>query len=85
VSEPPPTGPRHESGAALAERLLATRRLISSLNVDADARMRFHLRLAAICTALKAPGASQARVARRLDRLVADATRTEREYTSRLG
>jgi len=77
VRTPEPSGTAPHISAALADRLLAARRVISSLNVESDVRMRLHLRLTAICTALKVPGASQARVASRLERLIADAMRAE--------
>jgi hypothetical protein len=67
----------------LADRLLAARRVISSLSVESDVRMRLHLRLMAICAALKVPGAIDARVARRLDRLMADVERARGRNTGR--
>lgn len=60
---------------ALAGRLLAAQRLIAALTFNPEERIRLQLRFIAICTALKLPGASKARGARRLDRLMADARR----------
>gem|GEM_PF-2719316 len=75
-SEPGEAAPRAGATAhTLADRLLAAQRGIATLHVDSDVRMRLQLRLMAICTALKVPGASVARGARRLDRLIADTDR----------
>ena len=61
------------SGAnGLPERLAAAQRVLESVAVDAAVRTRFQRRLAAICDALKAPGADKARCERRLDLLLAD-------------
>lgn len=56
----------------LAERLAAAQRLLASAGVADDVRARFQRRLTAICDALKAPGANEARCIRRLDLLFAD-------------
>lgn len=61
----------------LAARLLAAHRQLAALTADPEARRRLQLRLIAICTALKLPGASKARSSRRLDRLIADAKRAQ--------
>jgi len=83
-SEPrDPTPGTAAAADALAGRLLATRRVISSLNVESEVRMRLHLRLIAICAALKVPGAIEAHGARRLDRLMADAERAPSRNTGR--
>lgn len=56
----------------LPKRLAAAQRVLESAAVDAAVRTRFQRRLAAICDALKAPGADKARCERRLDLLLAD-------------
>jgi hypothetical protein len=66
----------NEAGDVLAVRLLTAQRLIA-LAADPDEKVRLQLRFIAICTALKLPGASRARGARRLDRLMADARRAQ--------
>ncbi len=60
---------------ALAAKLLAAHKLLATLTADPEVKIRLQLRFNAICTALKLPGASKARGARRLDRLMADARR----------
>jgi len=60
---------------ALAERLLAVQRVLTTLSADSEARIRLNLRFMAICTSLKTPGASRTRGLRRLDQLMADAER----------
>src|SRR5215472_6283882 len=60
------------SGDPLAAALLAAQRLLSRLEVDADVRIRLHLRYMAICTSLKMPAANRTRGAERLERLIAD-------------
>jgi hypothetical protein len=70
--------PGTQGADPLAAKLLAAQQALSELNVDSDARIRLHLRLMAICTSLKLPGADKARGARRLDRLMADAERSAR-------
>lgn len=57
----------------LAEKLLAVQRVLASLAVDSDARIRLNLRFMAICASLKMPGADTVRILRRLDRLMTDA------------
>ncbi|HKR68122.1 MAG TPA: hypothetical protein VJT16_04715 [Streptosporangiaceae bacterium] len=63
------------AGDTLAARLLAAQRLLCSLEMDDDVRLRLQLRFAAICTSLKLPSADRDRLARRLDRLIADVER----------
>jgi hypothetical protein len=79
MSESEPAQPRLSAQAAdgdpLAERILVAYRALAALNADPDVRQRLHLRLSAICTSLKMPGADRARSSRRLDRLMADAER----------
>jgi hypothetical protein len=60
-------------GDPLAERILLAYQLLAALNADPEVRHRLHLRLSAICTSLKVPGANRTRGAQRLDRLMADA------------
>ena len=57
----------------LAEKLLAVQRVLASLAVDSDARIRLNLRFMAICASLKMPGTDVGRILRRLDRLMTDA------------
>jgi hypothetical protein len=61
-------------GDPLAARLLTVQYALSALH-DSEVRVRLHLRLMAICTSLKMPGANRGRGAQRLDRLMADAER----------
>jgi ribosomal protein S7 len=58
---------------ALAARLLAAHRVLAALQADPDQRRRLHLRFLAICASMRLPRANRARVAERLDRLIADA------------
>jgi hypothetical protein len=77
MTEHPPGGASQAARSAddaLALKLLVAHRMLAGLT-DPDARIRLQLRFLAICTALKLPGASKARGARRLDRLIADAER----------
>jgi hypothetical protein len=75
-SEPARPGPGTAATAdALAAKLLTVQRLLCTLNVDPDVRIRLHLRYMAICTSLKMPAANRARGTRRLDQLIADAHR----------
>lgn len=61
------------SGAKdLPERLAAVQRVLESVAVDTAVRARFQRRLAAICDALKGPGADATRCEHRLDLLLAD-------------
>ena len=78
-------GARVVGSDLLASRLLAAQRLITTLNVDSDVRGRLQLRLMAICTALKVPGASKARGSWRLDRLIAAAEHARGSNDSRSG
>ena len=61
-----------QGGDGMARRLLMVQRLLGSADVLNDDRIQFQRRFAAICDAMKAPGADAARSARRLDRLLAD-------------
>lgn len=61
-----------QGGDGMARRLLMAQRLLGSAYLAGDDRIRLQRRFAAICDAMKAPGADAARGARRLDRLVAD-------------
>lgn len=60
---------------ALAVRLRVAHKMLASLAMEPEAKIRLQVRFVAICTALKLPGASKARGARRLDRLIAAAER----------
>jgi hypothetical protein len=60
----------------MAERLRIAQRLLGSAALPGDVRIRLQRRLAAICDALKVPGADAARSARRLDLLLADLARS---------
>jgi len=61
------------SSDELAAKLLAVQRVLRRLNADPEVRMKLHLRFMAICTSLKMPTADRLKVAKRLDRLMADA------------
>lgn len=69
--EPPPFW-FGQGGDGMARRLLMVQRLLGSAELVRDDRIRLQRRFAAICDAMKAPGADVARSARRLDRLLAD-------------
>ena len=56
----------------MARRLLMVQRLLGSADLADEDRIGLQRRFAAICDAMKAPGADAARSARRLDRLLAD-------------
>lgn len=56
----------------MAVRLLIAQRLLGSAGLPGDARIRLQHRFAAICDALKSPGADPARGSWRLDRLLDD-------------
>jgi len=56
----------------LGERLLAAQRGLRDAPLAQSRRVQMQRRLAAICDAMKAPGADPARIAWRLDRLSAD-------------
>jgi hypothetical protein len=77
MSESGPDNPAASAaGEPLAARLLAVQRALAglaALGADAEARLRLNNRFAAICTALKMPGASRIRCIRRLDELMAEA------------
>jgi hypothetical protein len=60
---------------SMAASLLLAGRLLGSPGLHADDRSRLQQRFTAICDAMKAQGADEARIAWRLDRLVADITR----------
>jgi hypothetical protein len=62
-------------GEDLAGRLRLAQQLISSADLADDARTRLQRRFAAICDAVKVPGADAARGAWRLDRLLAELAR----------
>ena len=72
------TRPDARGADPLAAKLLAAQQALCALSIDSDARIRLHLRLMAICTSLKLPGADEVRGAERLDRLMADAERSAR-------
>jgi len=76
-SEPASAGPGEQAagGDVLAARILDAHRLVAALNGDPEVRKRLQVRLTAICTSLKLPGANKIRGAERLDRLMADAER----------
>lgn len=61
-----------QGGDGMARRLLMVQRLLGSADVLSDDRIQLQRRFAAICDAMKAPGADAVRSARRLDRLLAD-------------
>jgi hypothetical protein len=61
-----------QGGDGMARRLLMVQRLLGSADLVGDDRIRLQRRFAAICDAMKTPGADAARSARRLDRLLAD-------------
>jgi hypothetical protein len=56
----------------MAGRLLLAQRLLGSADLADGDRSRLQRRFAAICDAMKAPGADGPRIARRLDRFLAD-------------
>jgi hypothetical protein len=56
----------------MAGRLLFAQRLLGSADLAGGDRIRLQRRFAAICDAMKAPGADGRRIARRLDRFLAD-------------
>jgi hypothetical protein len=58
----------------MAGRLLFAQRLLGSADLAGGDRIRLQRRFAAICDAMKAPGADGRRIARRLDRFLADVT-----------
>ena len=80
-SEPDEAKPGESAAGSdlLAARLLAAQRLITVLNADSDVRMGLQLRLMAICTAMKAPGANVASSSGRLDQLMADIEHARRD------
>jgi hypothetical protein len=69
--QPPPFWFGH-GGDGMARRLLMVQRLLGPADLTGEDRFRLQRRFAAICDAMKAPGADEARSARRLDRLLAD-------------
>jgi hypothetical protein len=69
--QPPPFWFGH-GGDGMARRLLMVQRLLGSAELVDDDRIALQRRFAAICDAMKAPGADVARSARRLDRLLAE-------------
>jgi hypothetical protein len=62
----------------MAGRLLMAQRLLGSVGLPGDARIRLQRRFAAICDALKSPDADPARGAWRLDGLLNDLARYDR-------
>jgi 3-isopropylmalate dehydratase small subunit len=56
----------------MAGRLLMAQRLLGSADLGGGDRIRLQRRFAAICDAMKAPGAEERRIAPRLDRFLAD-------------
>ena len=77
-SESVKPGPGKRPAAdALAAKLLTVQRLLSSLDVEPDVRVRLHLRYMAICSSLKLPAANRTLGALRLDQLTADAERAK--------
>jgi hypothetical protein len=62
----------------MAGRLLIAQRLLGSADLAGGDRIRLQRRFAAICDAMKAPGADGRRIARRLDRFLADVTARSR-------
>jgi hypothetical protein len=56
----------------MAGRLLMAQRLLGSADLADGDRIRLQRRFAVICDAMKAPGADGRRIARRLDRFLAD-------------
>jgi hypothetical protein len=60
------------SADRMAARLLIAQRLLGSVGLPGDVRIRLQHRFAAICDALKSPGADPARGSWRLDRLLDD-------------
>jgi hypothetical protein len=56
----------------MADRLLLAQRLLGSADLADGDRRRLQRRFAAICDAMKAPGADGQRIARRLDRFLVD-------------
>jgi hypothetical protein len=63
---------REAGSEAMARRLLMAQRMLRSADLAGDARARLQRRLAALCDAVKAPGADAARSAWRLDLLLAE-------------
>jgi hypothetical protein len=62
---------------SMAAGLLLAERLLRSPGLHPDDRSRLQRRFTAICDAMKAQGADQARIAWRLDRLAADIARIQ--------
>lgn len=71
----PPHGGHNGGGGDLAGRLRLAQQLISSADLAEEARIRLQRRFAAICDAVKVPGADAARGSWRLDRLLAELAR----------
>jgi len=70
-----PHGDHNGCGGDLAGRLRLAQQLISSADLAEEARIRLQRRFAAICDAVKVPGADAARGSWRLDRLLAELAR----------
>ena len=64
--------PSSQPGDGMARSLLMAQRLLGSADLADGDRIRLQRRFAAICDAMKAPGADARRIARRLDRFLAD-------------
>jgi hypothetical protein len=67
-----PPFPSGQPGDGMARSLLMAQRLLGSAELADGDRVRLQRRFAAICDAMKAPGADARRIARRLDRFLAD-------------
>ena len=67
-----PHGDHNGGGGDLAGRLRLAQQLISAADLAEEARIRLQRRFAAICDAVKVPGADAARGSWRLDRLLAE-------------
>jgi hypothetical protein len=67
-----PPFPSSQPGDGMARSLIMVQRLLGSAELADGDRIRLQRRFAAICDAMKAPGADARRIARRLDRFLAD-------------
>lgn len=67
-----PPFPSSQPADGMARGLLMAQRLLGSAELADGDRIRLQRRFAAICDAMKAPGADARRIARRLDRFLAD-------------
>lgn len=66
----------------MAGWLLMAQRLLGAAELAEDDRSQLQRRFAAICDAMKAPGADEGRIARRLDRFLADVATMSRTALS---